>query len=332
MSKSVAVNPPKTPCTRESRGVAKVTIPNICKMPGPPAPFVPTPLPNVGRSSLSPKGYSTTVKIERYAVAIRGATFESVGDIASKGTGGGLISANTHGPTKFITPGSMNVKIEGGNVHLLGEPMLNNCGPSGSPPNTGATMQGFDTWDLKAGDNPLEIPCKDAPENPSPGRHKFTNCEKEEICAKCSEVNKQIKGKGRAEDKQEAPLRSAEGSYDALREEGNKRAAQLRGMAMRKSDNPDLKVLNEKGFKHVSEECQKELQDKAEKSKPPYKGFSVDHRREIQFCGHPTNLNNLKWMSRRPNRWIGGQLNKLNTREPDKHTGVKPDCCKPPDI
>jgi hypothetical protein len=61
--------------------------------------------------------------------------------MASKGTGGGLVSANTHGPTKFAGPGSMSVKIEGKSVHLLGEPMLNNCGPSGSPPNS-ATMTG----------------------------------------------------------------------------------------------------------------------------------------------------------------------------------------------
>lgn len=147
MSFSVGIHPPKTPITKGSGGVAKNTIPNVCKMPGPPAPFIPTPLPNVGKSELSPKDYSTTVKIEGQTVAIRGATFESIGDMASKGTGGGLISANTHGPTKFITPGSMTVKIEGKNVHLKGEPMLNNCGPSGSPPNTGATMMGADNPD-----------------------------------------------------------------------------------------------------------------------------------------------------------------------------------------
>lgn len=91
---------------------------------------------------MSPKGYSKSVEIEGKAVAIRGASFKSQGDMASKGTGGGLISANTHGVTKFITPGSLTVSIEGKAVHLLGEPMLNNCGPSGSPPNTGATMTG----------------------------------------------------------------------------------------------------------------------------------------------------------------------------------------------
>jgi hypothetical protein len=125
-------------------GTAKATLPNVCKMPGPPAPFVPSPLPNIAKSGNSPKDYSTSVTIEGNAVAIRGASFESMGDMASKGTGGGLISANTHGPAKFITPGSPTVKIEGKSVHLLGEPMLNNCGPSGSPPNTGATMVGLD--------------------------------------------------------------------------------------------------------------------------------------------------------------------------------------------
>lgn len=139
---SVAVNPPKTPCTKGSSGLATATLPNICKMPGPPAPFVPTPLPNIGKSGDSPKGYSRTVKIEGEPVAIRGASFNSMGDIASKGTGGGIVSNNTHGPTKFVAPGSLDVKIEGKNVQLLGDQMLNNCGPSGSPANS-ATMAGL---------------------------------------------------------------------------------------------------------------------------------------------------------------------------------------------
>jgi hypothetical protein len=138
---SVSVNPPKTPVTKGSSGIATATIPNICKMPGPPAPFVPVPLPNIGKSGDSPKGYSKKVKIESNAVAIKGSSFNSVGDIASKGTGGGIVSANTHGPTKFVGPGSMDVKIEGKNVQLLSDPMLNNCGPSGSPPNS-ATLVG----------------------------------------------------------------------------------------------------------------------------------------------------------------------------------------------
>lgn len=138
---TVGVNSPKTAVTKGSSGIAAATLPNVCKMPGPPAPFVPTPLPNIGKSGDSPQGYSTTVQIEGQEVAIQGASFGSQGDIASKGTGGGLVSANTHGRTKFLGPGSMNVKVEGKNVQLLGDPMLNNCGPSGSPANS-ATMAG----------------------------------------------------------------------------------------------------------------------------------------------------------------------------------------------
>lgn len=139
---TIGVNPPKTPVTKGSNGIAAATLPNVCKMPGPPAPFVPTPLPNIGRSSESPQGYSKQVTFDGDPVAIRGATFTSQGDIASKGTGGGITSANTHGITKFVGPGSMDVKVEGKNVQLLSDPMLNNCGAGGSPPNS-ATMAGL---------------------------------------------------------------------------------------------------------------------------------------------------------------------------------------------
>jgi hypothetical protein len=151
----VSINPPKTPVTKGSMSLAIATVPNICKMPGPPAPFVPVPLPNIGKSGDSPKGYSTKVKIEGNAVAIKGATFGSMGDIASKGTGGGLISMNTHGPTAFIGPGSMDVKIEGKNVQYLADPMMNNCGPSGSPANA-ATLGGV----LHIPDTGIPIPLK----------------------------------------------------------------------------------------------------------------------------------------------------------------------------
>ena len=82
---SVSVNPPKTPVTEGSSGVAAATMPNVCKMPGPPAPFVPAPLPNIGKSGMSPKDYSKSVTIEGKKVAIKGATFKSMGDVASKG-------------------------------------------------------------------------------------------------------------------------------------------------------------------------------------------------------------------------------------------------------
>ncbi len=127
MSK-IGVNPPKTPVTEGSGDTSPATLPNVCKMPGPPAPFVPAPLPNIGKSSDGIKDGTTTVKFEGKKVAIKGSTYTSKlsPDMASKGTGGGLISAKTEGKTKFVAPGSMNVKADGKNIQLLGDAMSNN--------------------------------------------------------------------------------------------------------------------------------------------------------------------------------------------------------------
>lgn len=123
---TVSVNAPKTPVTEGSVGSSPATTPNVCKMPGPPAPFVPTPLPNVGRSGDSLGRGSKSVRICGKKVAIKGSYFKSVGDMASKPTGGGVVTAQTHGKTKFVSPGSANVKIEGKNVQLLGDLTSNN--------------------------------------------------------------------------------------------------------------------------------------------------------------------------------------------------------------
>ncbi len=95
-------------------------------MPGPPAPFVPTPLPNIGRSGDKLKKCTKKILFEGKKVAIKGSYYMSMGDIASKGTGGGIVSGTTHGKTKFVAPGSMNVKAEGKNIQLLGDAMTNN--------------------------------------------------------------------------------------------------------------------------------------------------------------------------------------------------------------
>ena len=128
MGIKVGVNPPKTPVTEGSGDVAPATTPNVCKMPGPPAPFVPTPLPNVGRSSDNLTDGTTKVLIEGKKVAIKGSSFKSAAsaDAASKGTGGGVVSSTEQGKTEFTAPGSMNVKAEGENIQVLGDAMINN--------------------------------------------------------------------------------------------------------------------------------------------------------------------------------------------------------------
>jgi hypothetical protein len=135
---NVTVNPPKTPVTQGSNDVAAATLPNVCKMPGPPAPFVPTPLPNIGKSGDRLKECTSKVLFEGNKVAIEGSYYMSMGDIASKATGGGLFNGSTHGKTEFAAPGSMDVKAEGKNIQLLGDAMTNN----GNSSNKGATAPG----------------------------------------------------------------------------------------------------------------------------------------------------------------------------------------------
>lgn len=136
---TITVNAPKTPVTEGSGGKALATTPNVCKMPGPPAPFVPTPLPNLGTSGDRLHQGTTTVKFEGKKVAIKGSYFMSrpSADVASQGTGGGIISSRTEGKTEWLAPGSMDVKAEGKNIQLLGDAMGNN---GGSPVNA-ATMK-----------------------------------------------------------------------------------------------------------------------------------------------------------------------------------------------
>jgi hypothetical protein len=122
----VGVNPPKTPVTEGSGDIAPSSLPGIYKMPGPPAPFVPTPLPNIGKSSDN-LSCTKTVKIEGKKVANKGTTYKSTGspDAASKGTGGGVVSSTEEGKTEFTAPGSSNTKMEGKNVQLLSDAMTN---------------------------------------------------------------------------------------------------------------------------------------------------------------------------------------------------------------
>jgi hypothetical protein len=126
---SVGVNPPKTPVTEGSITIAASDVPNVCKMPGPPAPFVPTPLPNIGRSGDRLKKCTTTVKFESNKVGIKGSYFMSQPspDVASQGTGGGVVSSCTQGKTEFVAPGSMDVKAEGENIQFLGDAMTSNA-------------------------------------------------------------------------------------------------------------------------------------------------------------------------------------------------------------
>jgi uncharacterized Zn-binding protein involved in type VI secretion len=334
----VGIHPPKTPVTEGSSGTAKATLPNVCKMPAPPAPFAPSPLPNTAKSGQSPKGYSTTVKIEGNTVAIRGASFESMGDMASKGTGGGLISANTHGPAKFITPGSPTVQIQGKAVHLLGEPMLNNCGPSGSPPNTGSTLPGEDQTDAKKPPYVVDLNCK---EKLASGKEK-DKCDVEELCAKIKALNesKHPKKQVRPSTSNYISSEKAEsyktkfGMTDAdiiaHNKASNAYTNGLRSWAKKfakKAKDPD------KCAEDFYVPCRhKEWKDNGAPPKPdrtPPDGMSPDHVHDVGLGGPPRLKDipgGLKWMNYTVNNDLGKKLKDYNP--PDEHgdLAAHPDC------
>jgi uncharacterized Zn-binding protein involved in type VI secretion len=285
-------------------------------MPGPPAPFVPTPLPNIGKSNLSPDGYSKDVTIEGKAVAIKGATFKSMGDIASKGTGGGIVSANCEGPTAFVAPGSMDVKIEGKNVQLLGDATMNN---NGSPPNASspATMQAAGT---PVPPSTLAVKCADAPAG---SEEKMSPCEKKQICAKCADVNKQAK-----EGKLSRSTRTPEEAKKA-RAAGNNAAKTFKrrqgnlvlGIGEHGKKIPNVAPADMKD-KFAHDCAHQEWMDAEADPKMP--GLSADHIHEIQLGGSPTDASNLRMMSSKANEWMGRTLQDY---DPSKHSGVSPDCC-----
>jgi hypothetical protein len=169
-------------------------------------------------------------------------------------------------------------------------------------------MTGADHDDLDGGANPLPIKCENAPASST---KKFSECEQEEICAKCADVNRQAKA---------GTLKRRSGmAYEIDRADGDYKCAKL-NKAARAGKRDEIPFTPVK-----SEKCKKELKEKAEKSK--YESVSADHVHEIQLGGHPghpTPSSNLRWMTRKANEWMGTTLKQY---DPNIHTGVKPDCC-----
>ncbi|MCB9933618.1 MAG: DUF4150 domain-containing protein [Planctomycetes bacterium] len=89
-------------------------VPDVCKVPAPPAPPIPTPFPNTGMVMQASSGVSTKIKIENQpAILVNTKIPMSTGD--EPGTLGGMISNKFKGEVIF-KKGSMKVKFEGKGV------------------------------------------------------------------------------------------------------------------------------------------------------------------------------------------------------------------------
>ncbi|WP_210526192.1 PAAR-like domain-containing protein [Rubellimicrobium arenae] len=318
--RTVSIHPPKSPVTKGCIARSQATTPNVCKMPGPPAPFVPTPLPNTGMSNLSPSGYSQTVKIEKTTVAIGQATFKSIGDIASKGTGGGLISANAHGVTKFIPPGSLTVKIEGKPPHLHGEQMLNNCADGGTPPNTGATMMGTDAGTAQG--KPVEVPiAPDCKQKTSKKSRPWNSCQAAQVCSMAKAYNESTAPKKAID----SPGHAAAGTrqrlaYDASLRNFTREFQQA--VATHGPDSPQVKAFFYSPPAPPAEEADcvhKAWRESAEgkKGEPPARSgtpsFNPDHMHPASLSG-PLTSANMRWADSRVNQTVGPSMDKKDLK------------------
>lgn len=280
MTISVGVNPPKTPVTEGSMDVAPATLPNVCKMPGPPAPFIPTPLPNIGQSSDSLTDGTTTVKIEGKKVAIKGSYYMSQPspDVASQGTGGGIVSSKTQGKTEFVAPGSMNVKAEGKNIQLLGDAMTNN----GGSPSNAATMPG--NQQAPAGVGIIVLTCEDG----------WSDCQKKQMKAKAARLDEL------ASQKKIKPRSTSMGGKPTLaRKNGNGWAAKY----ARDWDKPAPT-----GWSAATDPSKQPTQfydDCAETDNPLADGMEADHVHEMQLGGS----------ARGPFLWLDGAVNGASGRQ-----------------
>jgi hypothetical protein len=294
---SVGVNPPKTPVTEGSMDVAPATLPNVCKMPGPPAPFVPVPLPNIGQSRDRLKDATSSVKIAGKKVAIKGSYYMSQPspDVASQGTGGGIVSAKVQGKTQFVAPGSMNVKAEGKNIQLLGDAMTNN---GGSPANSG-TMPG--NQQAPAGVGIIVLECEDG----------WTPCQKAQMKGKAAAMDQAAKtSKGGLQTRSTSKLRRAAKGWQAkYARDWNNPSPSGWTVASRNPANQPTQFYD----------------DCAKTDDPLGAGMQADHIQEVQLGGNVGGP--FRWLDGTVNGSSGNQIKAARARGITQPTGFTTKNC-----
>jgi hypothetical protein len=288
-----------------SNHLANSTAPDVCKTPSPGGP-APVPYPVIISLSSDLANGTTTVTADGEMAAIKDCEYaQCTGD--EPGTAGGVVSSTFKKEAKFILY-SFDVKMDGKNVCRFGDKMTMNH------QNTVCMAGTVPTVVITGGANPLPIPCASFTSKTGPQKGQgFTDCEKKQICAKCDELNKQAQTSGRLQRQSGAAQKSA-------RKIGNRANGRLRNayaefISATPADRQRGQIGSNSWHPCVGEEWNGDTR---------MGGLEPDHVHEIQLGGSPSDFENYKWMSRRPNGWLGSTLHKY---DPNTHTGVKPDCC-----
>jgi hypothetical protein len=119
------------PCTvfnirgfaHKGSGGMSLVFPDVCKTPAPPAPPIPIPYPNTGKSSDASQG-TTKVEADGCMIMVKGAKYMmSMGD--EPGSLGGVISNVFKSECEYMMY-SFDVMLEGKNVCRMGDPLWHN--------------------------------------------------------------------------------------------------------------------------------------------------------------------------------------------------------------
>jgi uncharacterized Zn-binding protein involved in type VI secretion len=108
-----------------------LAVPDVCKVPAPPAPPIPTPFPNTGQNRQATIGISTKTKFGGKEVILENAKIPmSTGD--EPGSLGGMVSNKFKGEVIF-KKGSSSVKVEGKPVCYIGSMTAHNGSNANMP-------------------------------------------------------------------------------------------------------------------------------------------------------------------------------------------------------
>lgn len=300
-------------------GSSKViaSFPDVClSPPSPPAGPVPVPYPDTSFSKDMQNG-SKTVLIGDKEVMLKDQSFyktSPLGDeAATNGLGAGVVTHVITGKTYFVA-WSMDVQFEGQNVDRhIDLTTSNHASPL---PNEATPMPNMDDMAIKKPDKPcLEIKCDDESRKEK-GDRPFTPCEKNQICAKCANVNDQAQKKKL---KRRKPATNK-------KLKGKKKYAQKKQRDTIEENINNGTITDQEVKDSFAHPCAYE-EWKAAGGDPRMGGYDPDHVHEVQLGGHPTSPDNFKWMSADANQWMGNKP-QLGSYSPRKHFGVCPTCCE----
>ena len=277
-----------------SMGIAKSTIPDVCKTPSPGGP-VPIPYPIIVSMSSDLKKGTKTVKVDgKKMAAVKGSEFSRcTGD--EPGTAGGGVKSSTNMKEATWLLYSFDVKLDGKNACRLSDKMMMNHGNA-------ACLGGFIQSPV-AGEGIIELEC----------RSDWNDCQRKQMKAKASALDALAKQRGGLQTRKPPKI---------LRRVGQ--VFQRRFHRYWNSTSPTGR------FPSTLEPCnmkKKFFDPCAETNDPTGNKMQADHVLELQFKqGNPAGP--LRWIDSSVNQSSGSQIKNIRKKHGEvKVTGVQTKNC-----